>query len=66
MRHIKREQLSKDLEASQRRLNELVSQLNAIRQQEQLVSQEILRLQGEIALLQRYLREIEENQPRQK
>jgi len=66
LKHIKREQLSKDLEASQRRLNELVSQLNAIRQQEQLVSQEILRLQGEIALLQRYLREIEENQPRQK
>jgi len=66
MRHIKREQLSKDLEASQRRLNELVQQLNTLRQQEQLVSQEILRLQGEIALLQRYLREIEENQPRQK
>jgi len=39
-------------------LNELVQQLNMLRQQEQLISQEILRLQGEISLLQRYLQEI--------
>jgi len=65
MKYIKGEQLSKDLEASQERLNELVQQLNALRQQEQLVSQEILRLQGEISLLKRYLQEVEEGQPRQ-
>jgi|Deesub1362B_J571_1020462.scaffolds.fasta_scaffold39097_2 predicted nucleic acid-binding Zn-ribbon protein len=58
MKEIKREQLAKDLETSQRRLNELVQQLNMLRQQEQLISQEILRLQGEISLLQRYLQEI--------
>jgi len=63
---IKREQLSKDLKASQRKLDELVQQFNALRQQEQLVSQEILRLQGEIALLQRYLQEIEGSQPKDK
>jgi len=61
LKHIKREQLSKDLEASQRRLNELVQQLNALRQQEQLVSQEILRLQGEISLLRKYLQGIGES-----
>jgi len=60
LKHIKREQLTKDLEASQEKLAELVRRLNALRQQEQLVSQEILRLQGEISLLQRYLQEIEE------
>jgi len=64
MKHIKREQLSKDLKAGQRKLNQLVQQLNALRQQEQLVNQEILRLQGEISLLQRYLQEIEEDSPK--
>jgi len=55
MKQIRREQLTKDLEASQRRLSELVQQLNMLDQQRQLVAQEILRLQGEISLLQRYL-----------
>jgi len=63
---INREQLSKDLETGKKRLNELVQQLNTLRQQEQLVSQEILRLQGEISLLQRYLQEIEGSQPKDK
>jgi len=57
---LKREQLSKDLEASQRRLNELVHQLNALRQQEQLVGQEIFRLQGRIELLSTLLEEFSE------
>jgi prefoldin subunit 5 len=57
---LKREQLAKDLEASQKRLNELVQQLNMLRQQEQLVSQEILRLQGRIELLNTLLEELRE------
>jgi len=57
---IEQEQLSKDLEISQRRLNELVQQLNALRQQEQLISQEILKLQGRIELLNTLLAEIGE------
>jgi len=60
LKHIKQKQLSKDLEASQRKLDELVQQLNALRQQEQLVSQEVLKLQGQITLLRRYLQEIGE------
>jgi len=60
MKHIKREQLSRDLAASQGRLNELVQQLNMLRQQEQLVSQEILKLQGRIELLNVLLAEIGE------
>jgi len=66
LKGLKRERLSKDLEQSQRRLHELVQQLNTLRQQEQLVCQEILRLQGEISLLQRYLQEIEEDESRQR
>jgi bacterioferritin (cytochrome b1) len=57
MKGIKREQLTKDLAASQRKLNELVQQLNVLRQQEQLVSQEILKLQGRIELLNSLLEE---------
>jgi len=59
MKEIKREQLAKDLETSQRRLNELVQQLNMLDQQRQLVLQEILKLQGRIELLNFLLAEIE-------
>jgi len=60
MKEIKREQLAKDLETSQRRLNELVQQLNMLDQQRQLVLQEILKLQGRIELLNVLLAEIGE------
>jgi len=60
MKQIRRERLAKDLEANQRRLNELVQQLNMLRQQEQLISQEILKLQGRIELLNVLLAEIGE------
>jgi prefoldin subunit 5 len=62
MKSIKQEQLIKDLEASQKRLNELVQQLNMLRQQEQLVSQEILKLQGRIELLNTLLEELRESE----
>jgi len=62
MKSIKQEQLIKDLEASQKRLNELVQQLNMLRQQEQLVSQEIWKLQGRIELLNTLLEDLRESE----
>jgi len=60
LKHLERERLSRDLEQSKRKLSELIQQLNTLRQQEQLVSQEILRLQGRIELLNDLLAEIKE------
>jgi len=57
---IDQTRLTKDLTVSQERLNELIQQLNALDQQRQLVLQEILRLQGQISLLQSYLQVVGE------
>jgi len=58
-KQIDQAKLTEDLTVSQKRLDELIQQLNALRQQEQLISQEILKLQGRIELLNALLAEIE-------
>jgi len=54
-----RKKLASDLEFSRKKLNELVRQLNAFEQQRQLLTQEILRLQGRISYIQELIQAID-------